>query len=131
MPATPWRSFGFVNPDSDLVALLSYLPLKSFWRVPPFFFYTLQVTRQLASAPGLVGYSVLAHPIDKEFWTLSAWKDDAWLRAFVQSPPHVQLMKTLAPHMGETKFVRWLVKPSQLPLTWSDALPRIPLPNSP
>jgi hypothetical protein len=33
-------------------------------------------------------------------------------------------MAALAPHMGETKFVRWRVKGSQLPLRWDDALSR-------
>lgn len=129
MPATPWRTFKSpLAPDASCVALLSYLPLKSYLRVLPFFFYTMQVARQLADAPGILGYSVLARPMSLRFWTLSAWQDDASVRAFVQSPPHVQLMKTLAPHMRETKFARWLVKSSQLPLTWDDALPRMPLP---
>ena len=34
-------------------------------------------------------------------------------------------MATLAPHMKETKFVRWSVKGSQLPLRWDDALSRL------
>ena len=72
MLATPWRSFGSSAPDSDAVALLSYLPVKSFWRVPPFFLYAVRVMPQLSSAPGLLGYSLLAHPIAKQFWTLSA-----------------------------------------------------------
>jgi hypothetical protein len=84
MPASPWRKFGSPDPNGDFVALLSYLPLKSYWRVPSFLFYTVQVAKQLASAPGLVGYSVLARPLSKRFWTLSAWKDEAALHAFVQ-----------------------------------------------
>src|SRR5450759_4911977 len=36
----------------------------------------------------------------------------------------VRLMAALARHMGETKFVRWTVKGSQLPLRWGDALRR-------
>lgn len=127
MPASPWRSFGAPDSNADFVALLSYLPLRSVWRVPAFFIFTFQVVRQLAHAPGLAGYSVLAHPFAKKFWTLSAWRDDAALRAFVQAPPHVRLMAALVPHMGETKFVRWTIKGSQLPLTWDDALPRLAL----
>jgi heme-degrading monooxygenase HmoA len=124
MPASPWRAFGSPDPNGDFVALLSYLPLKTYWRVPSFFLYTARVTRQLASARGLLGDSVLARPFSKRFWTLSAWKDEAALRAFVQDPPHVRLMAALAPHMDETKFVRWMVKGSQLPLHWDDALRR-------
>ena len=79
MPASPWRTSGAPDPNGDFVALLSYLPLKSYWRVPPFFLYTAQVAKQLASAQGLLGYSVLARPLSKRFWTLSAWKDEAAL----------------------------------------------------
>jgi quinol monooxygenase YgiN len=104
--------------------LLSYLPLKSYWRIPIFFFYTAQVVKQLASAEGMLGYSVLARPLSKRFWTLSAWKDEAALRTFVQYPPHVRIMTALASHMGDTKFVRWKVKGSDLPLRWDDALRR-------
>jgi quinol monooxygenase YgiN len=124
MPASPWRTFGAPDPNGEFVALLSYLPLKSYWRVLPFFFYTAQVVKQLASAEGLVGYSALARPLSKRFWTLSAWKSEAALRTFVQHPPHVRIMTALTPHMGETKFVRWTIKSSELPLQWDDALRR-------
>jgi hypothetical protein len=53
MPASPWRTFGSPEPDREYVALLSCLPLKSYWRIPVFFFYTAQVTKQLASADGV------------------------------------------------------------------------------
>jgi quinol monooxygenase YgiN len=68
------------------------------------------VVKQLASAEGVLGYSVLARPVSKRFWTLYVWKDEAALRTFVQYPPHVRIMTALTPHMGETKFVRWTVK---------------------
>jgi len=127
MPASPWRRFGSPEPEREYLALLSYLPLKSYWRIPLFFFYTMQVVKQLASAEGMLGYSVLARPLSRRFWTLSSWMDDAALRTFVQYPPHVRIMTALAPHMGETKFVRWTVKGAQLPLSWEDALSRLPL----
>jgi len=125
MPASPWRTFGSADPNSDFVALLSYLPLKNYSRVFPFFVYTSQVMKQLATANGLLGYSLFARPLSKRFWTLSAWVNEEALRAFVQCPPHLRIMAALAPHMGETKFVRWTVKGSQLPLQWDEALPRL------
>jgi quinol monooxygenase YgiN len=127
MPASPWRTFGSSAPEQDYVALLSYLPLKSYWRIPVFFFYTAQVVKQLASAAGVLGYSVLAHSLSKQFWTLSAWRNEGALRAFVQHPPHVHVMTALAPYMDKTKFVRWMIKGSELPPRWDDALSRLPL----
>jgi len=85
------------------------------------------VVNQLVSAAGVLGYSVLARPLSRRFWTLSAWKNEAMLRTFVNHPPHVRIMTALTPHMGETKFVRWMVKGSELPLQWDDALSRLPL----
>jgi len=124
MPANPWRTIGSPDPDGDFIALLSYLPLKSYWRIPSFLLYTAQVMKQLASAQGLLGYSLLARPLSKRFWTLSAWENDDALRAFVRHTPHVSIMAALAPHMDETKFVHWTVKGSQLPLKWDEALRR-------
>lgn len=124
MPASPWRTFGSPDPNGDFVALLSYLPLKSHWRVMPFFFYTAQVMKQLAKANGLLGYSLLARPLSKRFWTLSVWNNEEALRVFAQHPPHVSIIAALALHMDKTKFVRWAVKGSQLPLKWDEALCR-------
>lgn len=104
--------------------MLSYLPLKSYWRLLPFLVYTVQVVKQLAASDGLIGYSLLARPFSKQFWTLSAWRSDDALRTFVRSAPHLRIMTELAPHMGQTKFVRWTVKGTQLPLPWDDALRR-------
>jgi len=125
MPASPWRTLGSPDPNCDVVVLLSYLPLKSYFRVPPFFLYTAQVMKQLASAQGVLGYSLLARPLRKQFWTLSAWENAEALQAFVQHPPHVRIMEALTSHMDRTKFVRWTVKGSQLPLRWEEALRRI------
>ena len=127
MPASPWRTFGSPDPNGEFVALLSYLPLKSYWWVVPFFIYTGQVVTQLATSEGLLGYSLLARPLSKRFWTLSVWKNEDGLRAFVQHLPHVRMMSALAPHMDETRFVRWTVKGSDLPLCWDDALRRLSL----
>ena len=122
MPASPWRSFRKAEPERDYLALLSFLPLKTFWRIPAFFLGTARILKQLAAAQGLIGYSVLARPMAKNFWTLSVWEDEAALDTFIRHPPHVRLMTSLTPHMGKTKFVRWVVKGSGLPLLWDDAL---------
>lgn len=124
MPASPWRTFSVPDSNGDFVALLSYLPLKRYWRVLSFAFYTVQVVKQLESAEGLLGYSLLARPLSKRFWTLSAWENDDALSAFVRNTPHASIMAALAPHMDKTKFVQWTVKGSQVPLKWDEALRR-------
>jgi Antibiotic biosynthesis monooxygenase len=124
MPGTPWRKSRPPDSQKDYVALLSYLPLKSFGWLLPFIIYTLDVIRQLASTDGLAGYALLARPFSKRFWTLSAWESEEALQAFVRHPPHARIMARLARHMGPTSFTRWNVKGSELPLKWDDALRR-------
>jgi quinol monooxygenase YgiN len=131
MPASPWKTVRPGGPDSEFVALVSELPLRSYWRLLPFVVYTAQIVRQLSNADGLAGYSLLARPLSKRFWTLSAWTNEAALMAFVRHPPHVRIMSALAPHMKQTSFVRWTVKGSQMPLRWEDALPRLSKKQSP
>ena len=80
--------------------------------------------KQLARAEGLLGYSLLAQPFSKRFFTLSAWQNDVVTRTFVQHPPHSHVMTALIPHMDKTHFIGWTVRGSALPLQWDDALRR-------
>jgi hypothetical protein len=121
---SPWHSYSVPAPDQEYVALLSYLPLNSAWRIPWLVLYSTRIRRQLSISPGLIGYSLRAQIAAKRFWTLSAWEDTAALQIFVAGQPHVAIMTALAPSMGATRFVRWDVKGSELPLTWDDALRR-------
>lgn len=126
MPAIPWRSFSAVEPDREYLAMASRLPLVSHRTIPRFMRLTLVVARQLQHSPGLVGYSLLAQPIAKTFWTLSAWQDRHALAAFTRALPHLQVMKDLRPHMMSTsRFIRWAVHGSSLPVSWADALARL------
>ena len=48
------------------------------------------------------GSSLLARPLSKRFWTLSVWKNEDALRAFVQHQPHLRIMTALvAPKRGD------------------------------
>jgi len=120
----PWHSHSQAAAERDYVALLTYLPLNSAWGVPRLLLLAARIRRQLRTSSGLLGYSLRARLGSKEFWTLSVWDDEPTLQAFVAAPPHSAAMKALATHMGRTRFARWIVKGSDLPLQWSDALQR-------
>ena len=120
----PWTSFGTSDANREYFALLSYLPLKTYRAIPAFFRFSLQIQSQLRNTPGVVGYSLRAKPLSRNFWTLSAWTDERALMEFVMKIPHAQAMKSLIPHMGPTKFTRWRVPGSALPLRWDDAIQR-------
>lgn len=125
MPALPWKSFASPESKREYTALVSYLPLNNFRALPKFMRYTRHIQRQLASSEGLVGYSMDANVVRKEFWTLSVWEDAQALRRFVEKTPHDKVMKDLLPDMGQTEFVRWKEQGSSVPPDWGAAKERI------
>jgi hypothetical protein len=125
MPAFPWKTFLAPEPGREYLALLSFLPLKHYRTVPKFFWLTIQTQRQLSQSKGLIGYSLLAQPLRRTFWTLSVWQDQQSLMDFVRQIPHSRIMQSLAPHMGKTQFVQWKLPATAVPPAWNDALTRL------
>ncbi len=124
MPGIPWQSLSPFDSSRTYLALLTHLPLRSYWRIPQFLGFTAQLRRQLRGSNGMIGYAMLAWPLRKEFWTLSVWEDEDALMAFVRHPPHTRVMQALAGHLGMTKFIRWEMKGSGVPPSWRDAFIR-------
>jgi quinol monooxygenase YgiN len=109
MPDLPWTARAEMEPGSDYLVMASHLPLKRISSTVRFFRAVSAVRKQLAGADGLVGYTLRAKPLARDYWTLSVWKDDAALGQFMRTPPHAQIMISLKPHMGPTKFVTWTI----------------------
>ena len=124
MPELKWKSFAQPISDKEYLALISYLPLKSLWKLPRFFMYIRGIQAQLKESRGLIGYSLLAHILEGEFWTLSVWKDEHTLMEFVRTGVHKQTMEGLRGHLGATKFVKWKMSGSAVPPSWEESLGR-------
>jgi hypothetical protein len=88
MPALPWKMICPVESEREYLALLTALPLRSYGAMPRFLRFTRQIQRQLSRALGLLGYSLLARPLRKQFWTLSVWEHEQALMEFVRQIPH-------------------------------------------
>ena len=111
-----------MEPGTEYLVLASYLPLKRITATVRFFRGVSAVRRQLATADGLVGYTLRAKPFARDYWTLSVWKEDRALREFMRTPPHVRLMTSLKPFMGPTKFVTWTISAADGRPTMAGAL---------
>lgn len=98
-----------VSVPHEYVVLASSIPPlspSSTWRL---FRGASAVREQLVSTEGVVGFSLLARPLRKQYATLSVWVDERALSAFADGNPHRQLVDDLSPDMGPTKFVRWTI----------------------
>jgi len=117
----PWKSFAAPHDDKEYVALLSFLPLKHYRKIPKFARLTIETMRQLAKSRGLIGYSLGAEVMLKRFWTISVWEDRQSLRDFVEQIPHSRIMQELAPHMDKTGFAEWTLRAAEIPIPWAVA----------
>ena len=123
MPENPWVTLRQPEPGREYLALLTELPLK-FSGLPKFFASVGPINEQLKQTSGLMGYSMLARPLEMKFWTLSVWESDSSLTWFVRERPHSEVMTALRGKMGPTRFIRWKMMASQYPPSWKDALHR-------
>jgi hypothetical protein len=114
-------SLGDVDPNSEYLALITYLPRTSYWSIFSFIRQTDAIRKQLNESPGLMGYSLRAQLLGKKAWTLSVWQNEKALNEFVGRSPHLDTMKKV--ELGEErKFVRWNLKGSEVPPKWDEAL---------
>ncbi len=120
----PWKNITPINAKGEYLALLTYLPLRKHRTIPRFLWSTFAIQKQLAGSEGILGYALRAKPLQKNFWTMSAWLDEKSWMGFTVRIPHSEVMKALAPLMGRTKFTRWRVAGSEIPLRWDVAMQR-------
>ena len=109
MPDLPWTARAEMEPGTGYLVMASHLPLRRITATVRFFRGVSAVRKQMAAAEGLIGYTLRAKPLARDYWTLSVWKDKTALREFMRTPPHVQLMTSLKPLMGPTRFVTWTI----------------------
>lgn len=121
----PWKSFAAVDPAQEYAVMATRLPLRSYWQIPNFFGKSRVVREQLAGADGLVGYALLAEPLRKRFFTVSAWRSEADLQAFARAQPHAAIAGELRPRLAPTKFVSWTARGADLPIGWDEARRRL------
>lgn len=125
MPTLPWTIPNPAPADTLACAMASRFEVRSAKDVPRFFLKSLAAWRQVKSAPGCVGASLIAKPLRRTFYTLSAWENRDALYAFARSQPHRDIMTSLRPTMRSSVFTFWDVPTGQLPLSWDDAQRRI------
>lgn len=122
---SPWKTMQPMQPDRDYLVFASSIPPRSHASTRALFAGAGAVRKQLAKADGIIGFSLLARPLRKQYATLSVWENEAALKDFAASEPHAQLMVDLGPDMAPTIFVRWKVNGGDARPTWSDALARL------
>ena len=95
------------------------LRIRSIRFLPAFFYYALISTRQARRAPGNLGMDA-RNDANLTFWTATAWKDEAAMRAFMMGEPHRKAMPKLVNWCCEASVVHWMQESPALP-DWQEA----------
>ncbi|MBV9661231.1 MAG: DUF3291 domain-containing protein [Acidimicrobiales bacterium] len=125
MPNLPWTSRAEMEAGANYLVMASHLPLAKMSSTVQFGRAVSAVRKQLARADGLIGYTLRAKPLARDYWTLSVWKDQGALGDFMRKAPHVEIMSSLKPIMGPTNFVHWEITAADGRPTWTDAMARL------
>ena len=122
---SPWKSIHPMQSDREYLVLASSIPPRRRTSTRALFAGARAVRRQLENTEGVIGFSLLARPLRKQYATLSVWEDEQALAAFADQMPHRELVATLAPAMAPTTFVRWTARGEDGRPSWNDALRRL------
>jgi hypothetical protein len=105
--------------------MASRFELKSLADVPRFLVKSLVSWRQVKTAPGAYGASLIARPLRRDFFTLSAWEGRGALFAYAKSDPHGEVMRAMRPACSRSTFVYWETDSGDLPISWDEARRRL------
>ena len=83
------------------------------------------VVRSLADRPGLVGYAIRLEPLGTRVWTMTVWRDDESLAAFLAACVHMRAASEAMPALADARFARVRVTRAEAPLAWDDAVERL------
>ena len=125
MPTLPWTTPNPARPQTRALVMASRLEVRSLADVPRFFWKSLAAWRQVRTAPGALGASLIAQPLKRTFWTLSAWEDKRALYTYAKTEPHRSIMTGLRSTTRGSVFTFWELPASELPLDWADARRRL------
>jgi hypothetical protein len=105
------------------VLAVTRLSVRSLRFLPGFIWYAVRSERQARNAGGCVATDVRR---DKRlvFWTRTAWRDEAAMRAYMTSGAHKKAMPKLQYWCNEASLVHWSDTVGQLP-DWNLAQERL------
>ncbi len=83
------------------------------------------VLRSLRDHPGLVGYAVRFEIWEGRVRTMTVWRDDASLAAFVAGRIHARAAVEGLPALADARFARVRVARAQASLPWPDVAERL------
>jgi heme-degrading monooxygenase HmoA len=126
--AMPYRAVSSPGTDSvaEVIVVITEVRLggdrsqrSQFWN------QVWTVEKSLPKQPGLVGYALRREIFGTTAWTMTLWKDEASIRAFVRSGVHRNAVMDGLPATFDTRFVRFRRLKDAGPPDWAEAIAQL------
>ena len=98
---------------------ITRLRIRSLRFLPAFVVRTFATLRQVRGADGFLGGSLLPDR-RRVFWTMTLWRDQAAMRRYMTSGPHLAAMPRLLHWCDEASIVHWSQE-DDAPPDWVEA----------
>lgn len=95
------------------------LRLRSIFYLPQFLWHTLKSQRQVVRARGFLSGRLLRDS-GNVYWTVTAWEDEAAMRAYRSTGAHGSAMPKLLDWCDEAAVAHWTQPQAELP-DWAEA----------
>jgi heme-degrading monooxygenase HmoA len=114
------------KPDAEVIVVITEVRLGAdssaraeFWR------QVWAVESALPKQPGLVGYALRREVFGTTAWTMTLWRDEDSIRAFIRSAIHSKAMQNGLPATINTRFVRFRRPWNVGPPGWVEAIDQL------
>jgi len=97
---------------------LTRLRVRSWRYLPQFVWHSLKAASQAKRSEGFLGGRLLIEA-RSTFWTVTAWKDEATMRAYRNAGAHGAVMPSLMDWSDEASVAHWTQDTSEIP-GWQD-----------
>src|SRR3954447_2021031 len=100
---------------------LAYLPFVSF--------YAWRLRHRWGSRPGSVGLLVGSKPLRSTTYSISVWRSEDDLKAFLRAPDHVPLVRRFKPRLEASTSATWRTESFDVTEAWAEAARRLAEPR--
>ena len=113
-----------VTHDRIVVWAATYLPVRSHRGAHALRVLSGKIAGSLSEADGLVRFGLLARPWSRKHWTVSAWRDETSMRAWLTTPLHAEAMEQFQDWRAPgAAFVDWCGEDA--PVDWATVMSRL------
>jgi hypothetical protein len=92
-------------------------------------FHAMRLRQGWGGRPGSVGLLVGSEPLKRTTYSISVWRSEEDLRAFLRAPDHAPLIRRYKPRLAASTSANWRTDAFDVDEAWAEAARRLAEPE--